>query len=67
MTIEVTKVWVEDDRIFALQIPEAEIYKRKWVSLTDEDRRIIDNNYLCQLGSVEHFKAVEEKLKELNQ
>jgi hypothetical protein len=40
---------------------------KKWTSLTNEDRRIIDNNYICQLGSVEHFKAVEEKLKELNQ
>jgi ubiquinone/menaquinone biosynthesis C-methylase UbiE len=40
---------------------------KKWTSLTNEDRRIIDNNYLCQLGSVEHFKAVEEKLRELNQ
>jgi hypothetical protein len=40
---------------------------KKWTSLTNEDRRIIDNNYINELGSVEHFKAVEEKLKELNQ
>lgn len=37
MSIEVTKVWIENDKLFALQIPEAEIYKREWVGLTDED------------------------------
>ena len=38
-----------------------------WISLTNEDRLVIDNEYINELGSVEHFKAVEEKLKELNQ
>jgi hypothetical protein len=37
VSIEVTKVWIENDKLFALQIPEAEIYKREWVGLTDED------------------------------
>ena len=40
---------------------------REWVSLTNEDRLVIDNEYINELGSVEHFKAVEEKLRELNQ
>ena len=35
MTIEVTKVWIENNKMFALQIPEAEIYKREWADLTD--------------------------------
>ena len=41
--------------------------KRQWTSLTNEDRLVIDNEYINELGSVEHFKAVEEKLRELNQ
>ena len=46
---------------------ECVIDKRQWISLTNEDRLVIDNEYINELGSVEHFKAVEEKLKELNQ
>lgn len=67
MTMQVTKVWIENNKLFAFEIPESVIYKREWTSLTNEDRLVIDNEYINELGSVEHFKAVEEKLKELNQ
>ena len=65
MSIEVTKVWIENDKLFALQIPESEVYKREWVRLTDEE---IDS----ALGVYDSFggrldaRKIEAKLKELN-
>ena len=62
MSIEVTKVWIENDKMFALQIPEAEIYKREWVGLTDEERKDCVSEYY-RWGIAD---AVEAKLKDKN-
>jgi hypothetical protein len=32
-----TKTWFDGENIITQEIPEAEIYKRKWQGLTDED------------------------------
>jgi hypothetical protein len=62
-SIKVTKMLAVDDRLFALQIPEAEIYKREWMGLTGEE--IInmscgDLHYAALIGDV------VRKLKERN-
>ena len=62
MSIEVTKVWIENDKLFALQIPESEVYKREWVGLTDDEYRQIQRDYF----RCDQWKAIEAKLKEKN-
>jgi hypothetical protein len=37
MTTRMTKTWFDGENIITQEIPEAEIYKRKWQGLTDED------------------------------
>jgi len=37
MTTRMTKTWFDGENIITQEIPEAEIYEREWVGLTDED------------------------------
>lgn len=39
MTTHITKTWFVDGKIIEQEIPEAAIYKREWVGLTDEEVR----------------------------
>jgi hypothetical protein len=74
MTTHMTKTWFEDGRIIKQVIPEAEIYKREWVGLTDEE--ILSEAKRFALGLAFPFdsittpemfaRAIEAKLKEKN-
>ena len=68
MTIEVTKVWIENNKMFALQIPEAEIYKREWVGLTQAEiwQTVNDCSFNRDLHADKFARAIEAKLKEKN-
>jgi len=66
MTIEVTKVWVENDKMFALQIPEAEIYKREWVGLTDEEIWKVSYDFTESEGFRQGAYWAQNRLEELN-
>ena len=66
MTIEVTKVWIENDKLFALQIPEAEIYKREWVGLTDEEIWKVSYDFTESEGFRQGVYWAQNKLKEKN-
>ena len=37
MSTDMTKTWFDGTNIITQEIPEAEIYKREWVGLTDEE------------------------------
>ena len=41
MTTHMTKTWFDGENITTQEIPEAEIYEREWVGLTDEERKAI--------------------------
>ena len=72
MTTHLTKIWwdLNKHKLVEQAIPEAEIYKREWVGLTDEER----NNLWREVvgwGDPSHddedlMKAIEAKLKEKN-
>ena len=75
MTTHLTKIWWDfnNHKLVEQAIPEAEIYKREWVGLTDEE--IQDLSYLAQKideGNAEWFdrwgfaRAIEQALKEKN-
>jgi len=65
MTTHMTKTWFENGRIIEQVIPEAEIYKREWVGLTDEE--IDEAIKSCNtLDTYKYFRAIEAKLKEKN-
>ena len=75
MTTHLTKIWwdLNKHKLVEQAIPEAEIYKREWVGLTDEE--IQDLSYLSQKideGNAAWFdrwgfaRAIEAKLKEKN-
>lgn len=63
MTAHITKTWIEDGKLITEVIPEAEIYKREWVGLTEEEREECLGEYYR--GSI--AIAIEAKLKEKNQ
>ena len=62
MTLHLTKIWwdLNKHKLVEQVIPEAEIYKREWVGLTDDERE-----HFRKLGFV-GVSAVENKLKEKN-
>ncbi len=82
MTIEVTKVWVENDKLFAMEIPEAMIYKREFVGLTEVEYTALAHRiaskyshrsdltftaYTFLPNTLEQFvRAIEAALKEKN-
>jgi hypothetical protein len=63
MTTHMTKTWFEDGRIIKQVIPEAEIYKRTWVGLTDEE---IWEEGADNIIDFYFARAIEAKLKEKN-
>ena len=66
MTTEMIKVWFEDDKLIMQHVPEADIYKREWVGLTDEEIeecfKITPELYLTR----HIYTRIEAKLKEKN-
>ena len=63
MTTETIKVWFEDDKLIMQYVPEADIYKREWVGLTEDDV----NNALYKYHGWREFAAeLERLLKEKN-
>ena len=71
MTTHLTKIWWDSnkDKLVEQAIPESEIYKRKWVGLTDEEIRLTDHHRVD--GAYDYsFKQgarwAEAKLKENN-
>ena len=69
MTTEMIKVWFEDDKLIMQHVPEADIYKREWVGLTDEEIKDIIGPWGDTLVSGytrKLFDQIEAKLKEKN-
>ncbi len=76
MTTHLTKIWwdLNKHKLVEQAIPEAEIYKREWVGLTDEERHNIRDWQEIQkeLGPVWApmmlylYLAIEQALKEKN-
>lgn len=71
MTTHMTKTWFDGKNIITQEIPEAEIYKREWVGLTDDEILEAWHWGGCN-PHIEgaHFKALyhyfEDKLKAKN-
>ncbi len=59
MTAHTTKTWVEDGKLITVTIPEAHIYKREWVGLTDDEFQWCGNENWPMI-------RVAEMLKEKN-
>ena len=68
MTTHMTKTWFDGKNIITQKIPEAEIYKREWVGLTNDELQPIADEYRILFGSwVKDFaRAIEAKLKAKN-
>ena len=74
MSTHMTKTWFVDGQITEQVIPEAEIYKREWVGLTEEDVfALMEANTkwmpaagVWRLNEVEFARVIEAKLKEKN-
>ena len=75
MTTHLTKIWwdLNKHKLVEQAIPEAEIYKREWVGLTDEEIAKLADDFLAyqiedyQVSGVFTFaRAIEAKLKEKN-
>lgn len=65
MTTHLTKIWwdLNKHKLVEQAIPEAEIYKREWVGLTDDEvtQQVGDSHILRDV-----VRAVEHVLKEKN-
>ena len=75
MTTHLTKIWwdVNSHTLVKRVTPEAEIYEREWVGLTDEEIAKLADDFLAyqiedyQVSGVFTFaKAIEAKLREKN-
>lgn len=71
MTTHMTKTWFDGKNIITQEIPESEIYKREWVSLTrDEQSFVYDSlhNATSRKDSfwVDFANAIEAQLKAKN-
>ena len=67
MTTHLTKIWwdLNKHKLVEQAIPEAEIYKREWVGLTDEEiERACVPLGAAMLSFTEVARAIEAKLKE---
>ena len=63
MTTHMTKTWFEDGKLITVTIPEANIYKREWVGLTDDEM----HQCFDVSGRREPvYRALEAALKEKN-
>lgn len=72
MTTHLTKIWwdLNKHKLVEQAIPEAEIYKREWVGMTDEERNNLWRDVIGW-GDPSHddedlMKAIESKLREKN-
>jgi hypothetical protein len=65
MTTHTTKTWIEDGKLITEFIPEAEIYKREWVGLTDREREECQE-WLGHHVSSQVFYVIDAMLKEKN-
>jgi hypothetical protein len=71
MTTRMTKTWFDGENIVTQEIPEAELYKRPWQGLTEEDKKKIATVAGCTEDDDGHivteiFRLAEIKLKERN-
>lgn len=66
MTTRMTKTWFDGENIVTQEIPEAELYKRPWQGLTEEEidyqAKKDDHGVYFALGAL----WAEAKLKERN-
>jgi hypothetical protein len=65
MTTHLTKIWwdLNKHKLVEQAIPEAEIYKREWVGLTDEEELMIG---VATGMTAVAIRMIEAKLKEKN-
>ena len=65
MTTHLTKIWwdLNKHKLVEQAIPEAEIYKREWVGLTEQDFSAINQSSLTKLQAA---TCAESILKEKN-
>jgi hypothetical protein len=66
-----TKTWFDGENIVTQEIPEAELYKREWVGLTDEEiidirRKTTIKTHEAWADTKEFSRAIEAKLKAKN-
>ena len=72
MTTHLTKIWwdLNKHKLVEQAIPEAEIYKREWVGLTDEEISDlwckVSNTDFVTADTHEFARAIEANLKERN-
>lgn len=73
MTTHLTKIWwdLNKDKLVEQAIPEAEIYKREWVGLTDEevvDLKMLgrDLEFISMTALRRFARDIEQTLKEKN-
>ena len=71
MTTRMTKTWFDGENIVTQEIPEAELYKRPWQGLTDEEKKKIATVAGCTEDDDGHivteiFRLAEIKLKAKN-
>ena len=69
MTTHLTKIWwdLNKHKLVEQAIPEAEIYKREWIGLTDEEAMQICVDCGCMSEDwLTLLDAIEAKLKEKN-
>jgi hypothetical protein len=73
MTTHLTKIWwdLNKHKLVEQAIPEAEIYKREWVGLTDEEiidviHPLVMADMADEVTDYEIARAIEAKLKEKN-
>jgi hypothetical protein len=60
-----TKTWFDGENIVTQEIPEAELYKRPWQGLTDDE--FLEACQLAERGNyLVAFQRIQAKLKERN-
>ncbi len=65
MTTRMTKTWFDGENIVTQEIPEAELYKRPWQGLTDDE--FLEACQLAERGNyLVAFQRIQAKLKERN-
>ena len=69
MTTHLTKIWwdLNKHKLVEQAIPEAEIYKREWIGLTQEEKNDLSMEMVKAGKSVNWLTSrIEAKLKEKN-
>ena len=57
MTTRMTKTWFDGENIVTQEIPEAELYKRPWQGLTEEDWEYVKDSKGTSLDTFDHGAA----------